>query len=173
MASARKCPACISASGSSPREEAERRSPPLNTCPSSTCSLLVALDLRKLRVGQGRCEHLPGVWKLSRRSSTGSVGWCSGSSLLLGRLPFRASDSALFLRNKAKSMITFWGFFLLLFFELQPQSPPPGLRHAGERVINELCCSPIRCRRALNTVFKAGTMKSGLLLHTNTATFSL
>lgn len=49
--------------------------------------------------GRGQREHLPGVWKLSRRSSTGSVGWCSGSSLLLGRLPFRASDSALFLQQ--------------------------------------------------------------------------
>lgn len=44
--------------------------------------------------------YSPGVWKLSRRSSTGSVGLCSGISLLLGRLPFLASDSALFLRNK-------------------------------------------------------------------------
>lgn len=45
-------------------------------------------------------QNLPGVWKLRRRSSTGSVGWWSGISLLLGRLPFLASVSALFLWNK-------------------------------------------------------------------------
>ncbi|KAK1792768.1 hypothetical protein P4O66_012694 [Electrophorus voltai] len=41
----------------------------------------------------------PGVWKLSRRSSTGSVGWWEGISLLLGRLPFLASASARFLEQ--------------------------------------------------------------------------
>ncbi len=42
---------------------------------------------------------LPGVWKFIRRNSTGSVGWWEGNSLPLGRLPFLASDSALFLKE--------------------------------------------------------------------------
>lgn len=44
-------------------------------------------------------EYLPSVWKLRRRSSTGSVGWWRGISLLFGRLPFLASVSALFLQD--------------------------------------------------------------------------
>lgn len=47
-------------------------------------------------------QFLPGVWKLRRRSSTGSVGWWDGISLLLGKLPFLASDSARFLKQHRK-----------------------------------------------------------------------
>lgn len=64
-------------------------------------------------------EYLPGVWKLRRRSSTGSVGWWRGISLLLGRLPFLASDSALFLQNKQQIVITFFCLFARLFWGLR------------------------------------------------------
>ncbi len=47
----------------------------------------------------GAWRLLPGVWKFIRRNSTGSVGWWEGNSLPLGRLPFLASDSALFLKE--------------------------------------------------------------------------
>lgn len=42
-------------------------------------------------------SHLPGVWKLILRSSTGSVGWWEDMALLHGKLPFLPSASALFL----------------------------------------------------------------------------
>lgn len=47
--------------------------------------------------------YSPGVWKLRRLSSTGSVGWWDGISLLLGKLLFLESDSVLFLwKNKSQ-----------------------------------------------------------------------
>lgn len=50
-------------------------------------------------------RFLPGVWKLRRRSSTGSVGWWDGISLLLGKLPFLASDSARFLKRHGEMVL--------------------------------------------------------------------
>jgi len=51
------------------------------------------------RVHSG-ASGLPGVWKLIRRSSTGSVGWWDDMALLQGKLPFLPSASALFLESQ-------------------------------------------------------------------------